>query len=489
MKVLNYQDVAKCVRRKKAKIDYKITVHRNNDTFLKPKVSIILLDWECRERFSTLDWLSKQDVLREQYEIIWIELYNRIVEEALKKADVVITCGQKGMYHKHIGYNIGLLHAKGEIITICDSDAIYPPNFISSILDQFNLKSAANASSIVLMHHELRTSFFYPNNLINTEELLEKKWNWWPLNPNAGACMSVRKEDAIRFGGFDEHNSYRGYLCGPYDLGWRLVNAGIPEIWHDSTFIWHFAHPDPVGVNGLKPKMKMLMENTYPHVDLHAITAVEAFSTGKMLPLEENPNVFNIRMEKRKIGTPFEEKYASMTGLGGFSRWCVIRLRFSLIFELCWTLIKQNCYNLIRILILKLMGQRIYERLRKFKQSNTEHILLDSYKGYNLVKYRNHIYGIPQSLGPVDLNQKKYRKHPSILLAEIKPDLEKLIDKVVPELLDSYKGYNLVSYKNRIYGIHQSFGEVDFNTEEQLNQSSILSAETVRNVKMLIDMS
>lgn len=424
MKVLNYQDVANCVRRQKIKRDYKVSIHKNNERPCKPKVSVILLDWECRERFQTLDWLSKQDVPREYYELIWIELYNRVVPTVLEKADVVITCGQKGMYHKHVGYNIGLLQARGEIITICDSDAVYPPNFISSILEAFNLKSSNEASSIVLMHHELRTSFLYPDNLQNAEELKDEKWNWWPLNPNVGACMSVRRIDAIRFGGFDEHESYRGYLCGPYDLGWRLVNAGIPEIWHASTVIWHFAHPDPVGVNGLRPTLKMLLESTYPHVDLHAITAVEAFSTGRMLPLKENPEVFKLRMEKRKIGTTFEEKYASMTGLAGFSRWQLLRLRLFITLDIIWTILIENPFKSIIAFLKRYLNPVVYEWLKKFQYSLTAHSnssmnapeLLYSYKGYNLVKYKDHIYGIPQSLGPVDLTYEEERNNSRILV-------------------------------------------------------------------------
>ena len=64
----------------------------------------------------------------------------------MEQADVVITCGQKGLYHKHRGYNIGLLHARGAITVICDSDAVYPPGFISSILTAFRLPTARNRS-------------------------------------------------------------------------------------------------------------------------------------------------------------------------------------------------------------------------------------------------------------------------------------------------------------------------------------------------------
>ena len=64
---------------------------------------------------------------KDQYELIWVEVYDRVVDEVMKKADVVITCNQQGIYHKHIGYNIGLLHARVDLICVCDSDAVFSP--------------------------------------------------------------------------------------------------------------------------------------------------------------------------------------------------------------------------------------------------------------------------------------------------------------------------------------------------------------------------
>jgi GT2 family glycosyltransferase len=301
-----------------------------------PKVSIILLDWDCRESLHSLDWLLRQNVSKDDYEVIWIDLYDRVVPEAIEKADVVVTLEQKGMYHKHIGYNVGTLLARGDIITVCDSDAVFPEDFIQSILTSFTEPDRDELKPLVLMHHELRTSFTYPDDLTDAEELKDERiWKWWPLHPNAGACMSVRKDDALRFGGFDESPSYRGYLCGPYDLGWRLVNAGIPEVWHDTeTVLWHFAHPDPIGSNGLIPSVTRLFENRFAHVDLHAITAVEHFSTGGVMPLVENPTIHRMRMDSRVIGSRFERKYAELNLPRGFSRRHLAVLQMHLYFDL-----------------------------------------------------------------------------------------------------------------------------------------------------------
>jgi hypothetical protein len=320
---------------------------KDGTTTAAPAVTVILLDWSVRERFHALDWLAGQNVPRDRYEIIWIELYDRVAPEVMEKADVVITCGQRGIYHKHVGYNIGLLHARGELVTISDSDAVYPPDFVRSILRKFEVENDRGLRPLVLMHYEWRTGSRYPDDLADFEQLADHEW--LDLWPNVGACMTVRKEDAIRLGGFDEHSSFRGYLCGPYDLGWRLVNAGIPEEWHDeSVALWHFAHPDPVAQFGKWFSSKRHAEIRHPHIDHHAMRAVEAFSTGRILPLVENEEIFRLRMASRLIGTPFERRYANWTGPKGFTRWQMVRLRLALRFDPYWKLVHPRLVPFLR---------------------------------------------------------------------------------------------------------------------------------------------
>ena len=293
-----------------------------------PDVSIVLLDWSVREHFQALRWLDRQTVERLRYELIWVELYDRVVPEARDGADLLVTCHQGGTYHKHAGYNVGLLHARGRIVIVCDSDAVFPPDFIASVLHAFASPEGRDVKPMVLMHYERRTRATYPDDLTSVDDL--RRYAWEPLWPNVGACMSVRRSDAIRYGGFDEDASYRGYICGPYDLGWRLVNAGIPEVWHpEDVCLWHFAHPAPSS-HFAEFTRKHWREVTAPHVDFHAWKAVEAFSTGRLLPLVENPAIHAARMAAREIGTPYEARYATMTGPRGFSRGEKLRLRLDL---------------------------------------------------------------------------------------------------------------------------------------------------------------
>lgn len=406
-----------------------------------PRLSIILLDWSCRERFTTLDWLLQQDVPKDQYELIWVEVYDRVVGEVMEKADVVITCNQKGLYHKHMGYNAGLLHACGDLICICDSDAVFPSDFVRSVFRSFQMEAGGSAVPLVLMHYEWRTSLFYPEGLTDTETLKDRaRWQWWPLIVNEGACMTVRRADAIRFGGFDEHPSYRGYLCGPYDLGWRLINAGWPEQWHDpSVALWHFAHPDPIGTNGQRASLKQLLEKAYPHVDGHALTAVEAFSTGRFQPRRENPDIWALRMRDRRIGSELETRYADLTGQRGYSPFVVLWLWMSLVREIIGRYFEDRLWKPIRKRIVSLIGPRIAGMLRAFYRNYivpqtinydipADHpTLLCSVKGYNIVKVKDAFYAAPQSVGNLDLSTDEGRLHPDLLVSE---NYEVLLKKV-----------------------------------------------------------
>lgn len=414
----------------------------HKDTSLSsPRLSIILLDWECRERFTALDWLLQQDVPKDQYELIWVEVYNRVADEVMKKADVVITCNQQGIYHKHVGYNAGLLHARGDLICVCDSDAVFPPDFVRSVFRSFQMESGGSAVPLVLMHYEWRTSFLYPEGLADTETLKDRaRWQWWPLIVNEGACMTVRRADAIRFGGFDEHPSYRGYLCGPYDLGWRLINAGWPEVWHDEAVaLWHFAHPDPIGTNGQRASLKQLLEKAYPHINGHALTAVEAFSTGRFQPLRENPDIWALRIRDRRIGSELETRYADLTGQSGYSPWAVWSLWVALAREIIGRYFQDRLWTPIRKGIVSLIGQRVTGVLRTVYRNHVvprkvDHAvpadhptLLCSVKGYNIVKVKDAFYAAPQSVGNLDLSTDEGRVHPDLLVAK---NYEVLLEKV-----------------------------------------------------------
>src|SRR5438105_3549769 len=106
------------------------------------KLSIILLDWGVRESFHSLHYLNQQTVERGDYELIWLEFYQR---QPLKLQEMVFRQGPGAppidqwivagydkdiIFNKHRLYNLGLLLARGRHCVFCDSDAIFTPQFV-----------------------------------------------------------------------------------------------------------------------------------------------------------------------------------------------------------------------------------------------------------------------------------------------------------------------------------------------------------------------
>lgn len=496
MKTQNYVDVRGSLPAVPPPAAETYVVHKHQQPEKRPRLSLILLDWSCRERFDTLDWLQRQDVSSDDYELLWIELHDRVVPDALAKADLVITCHQGRPYHKHLGYNIGLLHARGELICVCDSDAVFPRDFVSSVFRSFYPHGAADPIPLVLMHHELRTSFTYPEGLADAEDLKNQdKWKWWPLVPNAGACMTVRRADAIRFGGFDEDESFRGYLCGPYDLGWRLVNAGLPEIWHHTDCVlWHFAHPDPVGANGFAPQLRLLRENAYPHVDMHALTAVEAFSSGRFQPRKENRRIFDLRMADRRIGTPFEEKYSAMLGPAGFPKMLVARMHLAMVADIYFTALWGLVTGSVRVGLRRLLGEKSYLRWRNVFFHRLRWVLpasgdgvIKEYRGFNLLQHNGTILGLPQILGAIDPNDESQLSHPAIARGPSVREVKRIIDREdllswVAVSVERCDGYNILRWRYRFYAVPEAGGPVDLCRAEHREQPGILSSDSLEAV-------
>jgi len=56
-----------------------------------------------------------------------------------------------------------------------------------------------------------------------------------------------------------------------------------------------------------------------------------------------------------------------------------------------------------------------------------------------------------------------------------------------PVVIASYKKVNLVAYNNLIYGVPQSLGPVEFNDEQQLSNPAIIKNKSCRKLKREIN--
>ena len=284
----------------------------SNNQLISPRVSIVLIDWSCRESFHILDYLQNQTVPRDQYEIVWIEYYNRQASEIEKKLRqcelsgkapildqwVLLEVPQDVHFHKHLMYNTGIFLSRGRVVVVCDSDAMMRETFVQTIIDSFEKNQ-----NLVLHLDQVRNNNkrFYPFNYPSIEDVIgEGSINWKDgkttglldmedilHSRNYGACMAALRKDLISIGGADEHIDYLGHICGPYDMTFRLVNLGRKELWHPSEFLYHVWHPGQAGRN----------DYLGPHDGKHvSTTALGARRTGRIFPLVENPAIKQLRL-------------------------------------------------------------------------------------------------------------------------------------------------------------------------------------------------
>lgn len=271
------------------------------------KISIILLDWSVRESFHSIYYLNHQSSVRNSYELIWVEYFDRRASELeaycrTGQLDQYIVLGNPpGDYHKHIAWNKGVLAAKGEVVVLCDSDAIFNSSFIKTVEDFF-----LQSEDSFLLIDEIRNTNpqFWPFSYPDWEQVLSTPGlaNWdfkrqavmeherYDLLDkiqflNYGSCFCIHKKDYIRYGGLDEHDLYYGLMCGPYDLAFRLLNAGFKEFWHPEEFLLHTYHP----------WMKPGIDRIGPHYRHNALLAIKHYFSRDTMPYVENISINQLR--------------------------------------------------------------------------------------------------------------------------------------------------------------------------------------------------
>lgn len=123
--------------------------------------------------------------------------------------------------------------------------------------------------------------------------------------------------------------------------------------------------------------------------------------------------------------------------------------------------------------------------------SSSDPILGEEYKGYNFVRYKAWVFAVDKKLGPYNTRLLlKYLK-PGILVAINNDKLKDKIDGYVtpskPTSVASYKGYNIVRYESRVFGIDVKLGSVDLRSNKKILQPGVIVARSVNSVKKKID--
>ncbi|MCD4830507.1 MAG: glycosyltransferase [Anaerohalosphaeraceae bacterium] len=505
-----------------------------NERIANPQVSIILLDWSCRESFHSLCYLNRQTVPRHSYEIMWIEYYglrSPQIRTMLAKKDkepiidqwIVMDMPDDTYYHKHLMYNIGIVKSRGQIVVICDSDAIYSPTFIESII-----KSFQTDMGIVLHMDQVRNTNkkFYPFSYPKTKKLFGKgcvnfrdgktTGLWDKTDPmhsrNYGACMAAERKTLIDIGGADEHIDFLGHVCGPYDMTFRLKNFGKKEVWHEREFLYHTWHPGQSGdANYVGPHDGKLLSTR----------ALEAIESGRVEPVVENETIRALRTNSQ----PMHEKLINPQYLEIFNHQQITKKWKMQIWHDHELICHYKDYNVIQYknefygvpAFLELSGldkeidieiagkshptilagknkRSVLKQIKKFDKSTLVPKIIDCYNDFNIVKYGKRIYGLPIKMaGGTDFHDPQQRQRVKDISADTLEGVRKIVDRTdrslyYPIMLKAYKGHNIIRFQGQVYGIPESIGKVDIYDSQSLNREEILVADTVEAIKEMIDM-
>lgn len=74
---------------------------------------------------------------------------------------------------------------------------------------------------------------------------------------------------------------------------------------------------------------------------------------------------------------------------------------------------------------------KTYEKTFENLRQNTTPMLLESCKDYNIVRMGNLIYGVPQSLGPIELDKENLNLRPEIVIGETTKKVKDLIGSII----------------------------------------------------------
>lgn len=164
--------------------------------------------------------------------------------------------------------NLGIRHAKGNVIILADDDVVFGPNYLKQHLCQH--EKHGRSIAVVSDRHNAYLSKVWSRRSMpvieaairgRTEELELRSrrdpyakrtlrlFDRHPFGEPApwicfvGKSSSVRKEDIEAVGYFDEN--FTGWGFEDVELGYRLFRKGVRFVYNSSSTVFHLEHPVP----------------------------------------------------------------------------------------------------------------------------------------------------------------------------------------------------------------------------------------------------
>lgn len=112
--------------------------------------------------------------------------------------------------------------------------------------------------------------------------------------------------------------------------------------------------------------------------------------------------------------------------------------------------------------------------------------LLKAVGVYNIVAFRDRIYGVPQSLGAVDWHGQDVASMKGVVTGRTEQEVLRQLHDTAwsddPRLLKSVDTYNIVAFHDKIYGVPQSLGAVDWLGQDVASMKGVVTGRTEQEV-------
>jgi|Deesub1362A_J573_1020465.scaffolds.fasta_scaffold00077_15 hypothetical protein len=205
------------------------------------RISVIMVDGSFREKFHMVDYLNKQTLPKDQYELIWVEFYSEVNEELKKKPNlriITLNNSEDTPYHSSYCFNKGIEESKGDLLVIIDADQVVEPTFLETI------KKEHEKCDELVMYMQRWDEPKEKHHPVKSYELDYLKSVCRFLNPvNYGGCLTVRKKWLLKINGYEKDPLFGGLHANGRDCYTRFKNLGLHIKWHPTERMYHPWHP------------------------------------------------------------------------------------------------------------------------------------------------------------------------------------------------------------------------------------------------------
>ncbi|MFN2527810.1 MAG: glycosyltransferase family 2 protein [Candidatus Baltobacteraceae bacterium] len=289
-----------------------------------PKISVVIPTYNRLEELQhTIPSLLAQDLPRDQYELIVADSQS---SDGTAEYLAQVARDAPGVRHLPGAYsgrgaarNAGIAAAAGELVLFNDSDIIASPDLLRRHSDRHETgeKIAVVGLEVQVKNlHEYEQKREHPElrNPLHKPDRKTLPWLYF-LTGNA----SVRRQDLIEVGGFDEN--FTGYGHEDLELGYRLERAGVAICYEPRAVNYHLQfvpHEDQVEKMKLAGRSTVRFYRKHPHFKVMANLGMTPVSLGLHSLLTKIPWVlgyFDGRADESKFARNVVQQYYYVSGI------------------------------------------------------------------------------------------------------------------------------------------------------------------------------